>query len=361
MSALKARLIARIARTGPMTLADYMAECLLHPDHGYYATRDPLGASGDFTTAPEISQMFGELVGLWLAQVWMDQGAPAPFLLAELGPGRGTLMADALRATKAVPGFHAALRLHLVEASPTLRAVQAATLGAHDPHFHDSIADLPEGPIWLIANEFFDALPIRQFQKGPGDHWHERMVGAAGDRLILGLAPAAPVAALAHRRDVTEGQIVETCAPAEAIAGEIGRRIATHGGAALIVDYGDLESIGDTFQALRAHRPTGPLDEPGAADLTAHVAFGPLARAARPARASALTPQGVFLERLGITARATALARNLTGSALESHIAAHRRLTHPSQMGHLFRALALTPADSPLPPALDPDSGPRCL
>ena len=360
MSALKARMIARIARTGPMTLADYMADCLLHPEHGYYATRDPLGASGDFTTAPEISQMFGELIGLWLAQVWMDQGAPAPFVLAELGPGRGTLMADVLRATRAVPGFHAGLRLHLVEASPRLRAAQAAVLAGHDPQFHDSVADLPEGPILLIANEFFDALPIRQFQKGKGEAWHERVVGAEGERLVLGLAPPAPVAALADRRDVTEGQIVETCAPAEAIAGEIGRRVAAHGGAALIVDYGDAESIGDTFQALRAHRPVDPFETPGEADLTAHVAFGPIARAAAPAQASGLTPQGVFLERLGITARAEVLARNLTGAALESHVAAHRRLTHPSQMGHLFRALALTPAGSPLPPALDPDSGPTC-
>jgi SAM-dependent MidA family methyltransferase len=362
MTALKDRLIARIARMGPMTLADYMAECLLHPEHGYYATRDPLGAAGDFTTAPEISQMFGELIGLWLAQVWMDQGRPAPFVLAELGPGRGTLMADALRATRGVPGFHDALRLHLVEASPKLRAVQAATLAGHDPRFHASIADLPEGPIWLIANEFFDALPIRQFQKGAGADWHERMIGAEGDRLIWGLAPAAPMSALSDRATVTRGQIVETCAPAEAIGGEIGRRIAAHGGAALIVDYGDLESIGDTFQALRAHNPVDPLEAPGSADLTAHVAFGPIARAATPARASGLTPQGVFLERLGITARAQALARNLTGSAQDSHVAAHRRLTHPSEMGHLFRALALTPEGSPLPPALDPapDPGPTC-
>jgi SAM-dependent MidA family methyltransferase len=362
MSALKDRLIARIARMGPMTLADYMSECLLHPEHGYYATRDPLGQAGDFTTAPEISQMFGELIGLWLAQVWMDQGAPDPFVLAELGPGRGTLMADLLRATRAVPGFHAALRLHLVEASPVLRAAQGAALSGFAPVFHDSIADLPEGPIWLVANEFFDALPIRQFLKGKGAEWHERMVGAEGERLILGLGPAAPVGALAHRREVTEGQIVETCAPAEAIAGEIGRRIATHGGAALIVDYGDAESIGDTFQALRAHHPVDPLEAPGLADLTAHVAFGPIARAASPARASALVAQGVFLERLGITARAQALARGLTGAALEAHVAAHRRLTHPSEMGHLFRTLALTPVGSPLPPALDPvpDLGPTC-
>jgi SAM-dependent MidA family methyltransferase len=355
MSALKQRLLARIARTGPMTVADYMAECLLHPEHGYYTTRDPLGAQGDFTTAPEISQMFGELIGLWLAQVWMDQGRPAPVVLAEVGPGRGTLMADALRATRGVSGFHASLTLHMVEASASLRAAQAATLADYEPQFHGSLADLPEGPILLIANEFFDALPIRQFLRGAGTGWHERMIGADGERLIWGLAPASPVAALADRTaSVTQGQIVETCAPAEAIAGEIGRRVAEHGGAALIVDYGDWTSIGDTLQAVQAHGPIDPLATPGEADLTAHVAFGPLARAAAPARASGLTPQGVFLERLGITARAQALARNLGGAGLEAHVAAHRRLTHPSEMGHLFRTLALTPKDSPLPPALDP-------
>jgi len=358
MSALKDSLIARIARLGPLSLADYMAEALLHPHHGYYTTRDPLGRAGDFITAPEISQMFGELIGLWLAQIWIDQGAPTRFVLAELGPGRGTLMADALRATRQVPGFHAAARLHLVETSPPLRDAQASALAAHTPVFHDSLADLPEGPLFLIANEFFDALPIRQFQKATGADWSERMIGTDGAQLIWGLAPPAPLAALAHRSDVTEGQIVETCAPAEGIAGEIGARIAAHGGAALIVDYGDWNSIGDTFQALKAHHAVDPLAEPGQADLTAHVAFEPIARAARPARASALTPQGVFLERLGITARAQILAQSLSGPALDAHIAAHRRLTHPDQMGHLFRVLALTPPDSPLPPALDP--GPTC-
>jgi SAM-dependent MidA family methyltransferase len=358
MSALKDRLIARIQRLGPITLADYMAECLLHPTLGYYTTRDPLGRGGDFITAPEISQMFGELIGLWLAQVWMDQGRPTPFVLAELGPGRGTLMADALRATRAVPGFHAGLRLHLVEASPTLRARQATALAEHGPVFHDSLADLLEGPLFVIANEFFDALPIRQFQKAHGTDWSERMIGALDNRLVWGLAPPAPLAALAHRAAVTEGQIVEFCAPAEAIASEIGRRVAAHGGAALIVDYGAWNSLGDTFQALKAHEPIDPLEAPGQADLTAHVAFGPLALAARPARASALTPQGVFLERLGITARAQILAQSLSGTALDAHIAAHKRLTHPNEMGHLFQVLALTPRDGPLPPALDP--GPTC-
>ena len=354
MSALLDSLLTRIARTGPMTLAEFMTESLLHPAHGYYTTRDPLGASGDFTTAPEISQMFGELLGLWLAQVWMDQGAPAPFLLAELGPGRGTLMADVLRATRAVPGFHDAARLHLVEVSPALRAKQAEALTGHEVSFHDHLASLPDGPIFPLANEFFDALPIRQFQRGRTG-WHERMIGAEDGRLIWGLGPESAFEMLEDRlADTTEGQIVEVNAPALPLAEDIGRRIATHGGAALIVDYGEAMSHGDTFQALKAHKPVDPLTCPGEADLTAHVAFAPLAKAAAPARASAPTPQGVFLERLGITARAQALASRLSGPALDSHIAAHRRLTHGQEMGTLFKVMSLTPPDAALPPGLDP-------
>lgn len=351
MNELKARLIERIGRTGPMTLAEYMTECLLHPEYGYYTQRDPLGRAGDFVTAPEISQMFGELLGLWLAQAWMDQGAPGEFALVELGPGRGTLMADALRATARVPGFHDALRLHLVEASQRLRTAQTELLEAHAPEFHDDLDTLPDLPLFLLANEFFDALPIRQFQRDAGPAWRERVVGVGNGDLVVGLAPPAPIAALEERLgDTREGQIVETCAPAEAIASGVGARIATHGGAALIVDYGEAESIGDTFQAVAGHTPVDPLSAPGAADLTAHVAFGPIARAARPAKATSLVPQGVFLERLGITDRARALARTLEGDALEAHVAAHRRLTHPDEMGNLFKVLALSPDTAPPPP-----------
>lgn len=345
---LKSRMLARVARLGPMSLADYMAECLHDPEFGYYATRDPLGTAGDFITAPEVSQMFGELIGLWLAQMWMDQGRPA-CALVELGPGRGALMADIMRATRGVPGFHAATSVHLVEASPVLRAAQAATLKDYTPTFHDSLADVPEGPILLIANEFFDALPIRQFQKSDAGDWQERQIGAADGSLIWGLAPPAPLEA---RDAFAPGMIVETCAPAEATAEEIGRRLH-QGGAALIVDYGDWHSTGDTFQALKDHAYTDPLEAPGAADLTAHVAFEPIARASG-AIASALTPQGVFLERLGITARAQTLAKSLSGSALTAHIQAHRRLTHPDEMGTLFKVLALTAPGTPPPPALEP-------
>ncbi len=358
MTPLAATLLRRIGQTGPLTVADYMAECLAHPEHGYYTSRDPLGAVGDFTTAPEISQMFGELIGLCLAETWAAEGRPARFTLAELGPGRGTLMADALRATAAVPGFHDAMTLALVEISPPLRAAQAERLSAYRPHWFDTTPDLANtpGPLFAVANEFFDALPIRQFvRRGPG--WSERMVTEENGRLAFGLSPAAPLAALAHRLDDTEdGDLVELCPAAQPIAASLARAIATRGGAALIVDYGGWRSRGDTLQALRGHAFADPLDAPGQADLTAHVDFEPLARAATEASACAsqLTPQGVFLERLGITLRAQTLARHLAGPALDVHIAAHRRLTHPDEMGNLFKAMALYPRNAAPPPGLDP-------
>jgi len=352
---LKARIITRIAQDGPLSVADYMAECLLHPELGYYTTRDPLGAGGDFTTAPEISQMYGELIGLALAQAWMDQGTPEHIVLAELGPGRGTLMADALRATRGVPGFHDAAQVALVEVSPTLRAAQAERLEGHAPQWFDTVDDLPDGPLFLIANEFFDALPIRQFVRS-GDGWAERCIGAQADALAWGLLPPAPQSALAHRLDDThEGDLVEHCPALPAIAGVIAQRIATHGGAALIADYGDWRSLGDTFQALEHHEKVNPLDHPGRADLTAHVDFEAIAVAAQAqgARYSRLTPQGVFLERLGITQRAQALAARLGGAELDNLVAAHRRLTHPEEMGNLFKVIGIYSATASPPPGLD--------
>lgn len=355
MTELGRIIAAEIAATGPMRLDRYMAECLLHPAHGYYATRDPFGRAGDFITAPEISQMFGEMLGLCLAQVWLDQGRPAPFVLAEAGPGRGTLMADMLRAMRAVPGMAEAARIHLIEASATLRGVQRETLKGHAVTWLDRVEDLPEAPLFLVANEFFDALPIRQYERR-GTAWAERIVGAEDGRLVPGLAAPLPVAALEPRlADTREGDVVELCPAAPGIVAAIAGRIARHGGGALIVDYGGWHSLGDTFQALKDHAPCDPFAEPGAADLTAHVDFEVLAQAARAAGAvaSGLTAQGVLLERLGITARAQALARGLSGERLETHVAAHRRLTHPDEMGHLFKGLAIRPAHAPLPPGFD--------
>jgi len=347
MTPLAELLIRRIQHGGPITLADYMAECLMHPAHGYYATRDPFGKGGDFTTAPEISQMFGELLGLCLAQTWLDQGAPAPFTLAELGPGRGTLMADVLRATARVPGFHAAARVHLVETSLTLRARQRATLGSHPVTWLDATQDLPDAPLYLLANEFFDALPIRQFTRTP-EGWSETMVGLSNGALGLGRAAPATIPALTHRlTDTIPGDIVELCPAAPAIMQTLSDRIARHGGAALILDYGDWKSKGDTFQALKSHRFTDPLADPGEADLTAHVDFAALA-AHSPAHA--YSTQGALLTALGIQARAAQLARHLTGDPLTQHLAATRRLTAPEEMGQLFKALAVYPPTCPTPP-----------
>lgn len=354
MTALAEQLRARIAATGPLTLAEYMAECLLNPRHGYYATRDPLGTGGDFTTAPEISQMFGELLGLCLAQSWLDHGAPAPFTLAEPGPGRGTLMADIWRATRGVPGFHAAAQVHLIEASPALRDVQRDRLQGLPVLWHEDADALPDAPLWLVANEFFDSLPIRQFQRD-GAQWRERVVGLRDGALALGLTDPAPRPGLAHRlADTRPGDIVEICPAAAPVMEAIAARIGAHGGAVLIVDYGGWRSLGDTFQALRGHAFDDPLAHPGAADLTAHVDFEALARAAPRLTHSALIAQGTLLRRLGIDARAAKLAQNLRGTALETHQAAHRRLTDGAEMGTLFKALALVAPGAPLPPGFDP-------
>ena len=354
-NALEDLLIRRIRATGPLTLAEYMAECLLHPEHGYYTTRPPFGTEGDFITAPEISQMFGELLGLCLAQAWLDHGRPSPFTLAELGPGRGTLMADVLRATRGVPGFHAAARVTLVEASPRLRTQQRATLGAHPVTWLDTPDQLPEAPLYLLANEFFDALPIRQFTRDARG-WRETVV-IANDRLAYARTPPAPVAALDHRlRDTLPGEIVETCAFACAITQDLAARIARHGGLALILDYGDWRSRGDTFQALRHHAFADPLKSPGEADLTAHVDFAALAASAGPCHVR-YTTQGALLMGLGIAARAATLAQRLTGTALENHQAATRRLTDPAEMGTLFKALALF-APGAAPPAGFPTEPP---
>jgi SAM-dependent MidA family methyltransferase len=350
---LKAQILKRIAADGPISIADYMNECLLHPTYGYYATRDPFGADGDFITAPEISQMFGELIGLSLAQSWIDQGSPSHPVLVELGPGRGTLMNDVLRATQRVAGF--APQVHMIEASPKLRAVQQDKLSNFDNlHWHDTLADVPDdSPLLLIANEFFDALPIRQFIRD-GDGWCEICIGAKDEALVRGQSGRSSPPDLAHRlEDTSDGDIVELCPALPALTTRIGQQIADHGGAALIIDYGDWRALGDTWQALEQHAPADPLEHPGQADLTAHVDFEALANAAAPAKFSRVTPQGVFLERLGISTRAEQLAAKLSGARLNAHIAAHRRLTHPEEMGNLFKVIGLYPPGATPPPGLD--------
>ena len=340
-----------------MPISRFMAMALGHPQWGYYISRDPLGSTGDFITAPEVSQMFGELIGLWCAERWQALGTPDRFILVELGPGRGTLMADALRAGAAAPGFAASSQVHLVETSPVLRAAQKAALPNWDITWHDRIADLPPGPTIAIANEFFDALPIRQFQRAK-DGWHERMVGRRDGRLCLllnpGMVPSAPLPEALQSAPLDA--VIEVSPARTAAMAELAQRLVSHGGAALIVDYGHGASAsGDTLQAMRGHGYVDILATPGAADLTAHVDFQALGQAACQAGARTWGPvsQATFLNQLGIAARAHALQRNATAAQAEAVSAALHRLTFQDQMGQLFKAMAVTASGGTPPPGFE--------
>ncbi len=349
-SELGRRIARRIALTGPMSVADFMAEALGHPTFGYYRRAMPLGTAGDFTTAPEISQMFGELLGAWLAERWYAIGRPAPVRLIELGPGRGALMADALRATRNVPGFHAALDLQLVDINEPLRAAQQAALAAYRPTWHERLDTIPAGPTLLIASEFFDALPVRQFER-TRHGWSERMVGLAPDGETLLFAPApgpSPFARLlpapVRDADLPLGTIAEVSPATIDIATQIAARLMQHIGWALIIDYGhDASSPGATLQAVRSHRSVDLLDRPGETDLTAHVDFALLGEAARAAGAQVFGPtgQGAFLRRLGIEQRAAVLKARATPAQRTDIDAASLRLIAPDQMGTLFRVMAI--------------------
>jgi NADH dehydrogenase [ubiquinone] 1 alpha subcomplex assembly factor 7 len=310
---LEERLKRRIAAEGPIPVSRYMAEANAH----YYATRDPLGAAGDFTTAPEISQMFGELVGLWLADLWLRSGRQAGAHYVEFGPGRGTLASDALRAMR---GAGLVPDVHLIETSPVLRQAQEARIP--DAAWHDDLSTLPDsGPLLIVANEFFDALPIEQFDEGGGI----RTVGWGGGRFV-------PVGAVE----------TETSPASLAIAVDLSRRLEAKGGAVLIVDYGhDRPGRGDTLQSVSRHTYADPFEAPGERDLTAHVDFSALASAAKGARVSGPVSQGAWLDAMGLPLRAAALARAAPGRTEEIN-AARDRLSAPSQMGRLFKVLALT-------------------
>ncbi|MCX8100679.1 MAG: SAM-dependent methyltransferase [Geminicoccaceae bacterium] len=356
MTGLAERLRKSLAFEGPMPLSRFLALAMAERSAGYYTTRDPLGAAGDFTTAPEISQCFGELVGAALAQAWLDRGAPAPVRLVELGPGRGTLLLDAFRATQRVADFHRAIELHLVEASPVLRALQAERLAAFAPRFHDRLETVPEGrPLLLIANEFFDVLPIRQFVR-TADGWRERLV-AADEHGRLGFVLAPHALSLPELgTDLREGTVVELSPARAALACEIGRRIAAAGGLALLVDYAKVGAVGDSLQAVRGHRRADPLEEPGNVDLSSRVDFDALARAARTQGAAVFGPigQGAFLERLGIRARLARLAAGRPEPVARALAAGVRRLVDPEEMGTLFRVLAVTRSGEPVPPGFEP-------
>jgi NADH dehydrogenase [ubiquinone] 1 alpha subcomplex assembly factor 7 len=346
-------MIEEIRRTGPISIARFMTLALAHPTLGYYARHDPLGAAGDFVTAPEISQVFGELVGLWLARAWSDLGRPNPCLLVELGPGRGTLMADLLRAAAQVPGFRRSLHVHLVETSERLRALQRVRLAGEPVQWHAALDQVPPGPMLLVANEFFDALPVHQLV-ATEQGWRERVVDLAETELVLGLSePPGELAGGLPASERVLGQIAEVSPMRSAVAGAIGNRLATHGGVALLVDYGAwAELSGDTLQAVRDHAPWPVLANPGEADLSSHVDFRAVAEAARDAGAAVYgpVPQGPFLRAMGIDLRIARLLERATPEQRRELRAALFRLTDGGAMGELFKVLALTGPDAPPPP-----------
>lgn len=346
---LRDRLTALIEADGPVTVEAFMRLCLHDPEHGYYATRPALGPDGDFITAPLVSQMFGELIGLWAVDLWTRMGEPARVRLVEIGPGDGTLMADALRAARLAPRFRHAVELWLVDVSEPLRARQRERLAEHTPRWASSLAGVPAGaPMIVIANELLDCLPVRQFLRSERG-WMERRVGLDGDAgLIFGLSPTP--SGFVPPQGALVGDLWEVSAAQSAFGAALGARMAGDGGAALLIDYGrDAPGFGDTLQALQRHEKVDVLATAGEADLTVHADFPAVIAAARAAGAAAtrIAGQGDFLRALGIELRAAALARtrpdqaSVIGRQLE-------RLTAPDQMGTLFKAVAIhTPGLEP--------------
>jgi len=348
MNEISTILLEQINHNGPMPISDFMETCLMHPKYGYYSTRDPFGTKGDFITSPEISQVFGELIGLCLAQNWLDQGEP-PFSLVEAGPGRGTLMADILRATKSIPGFHESMTIHLIEKSQMLIKIQGEQLSKYNIKWHDTFDSLPQKAIFFIANEFFDALPIRQFRKVKLG-WREILIGEKKNKLTYFLGNKIPLNAIAHRIENTQvGDIIEICKTAKPIIEELSNRIEIFGGCAIIIDYGNDNLVGNTFQAVKNHKKIDPLKHPGDCDLTAHVNFNDLSNYATNVVVTKTTTQGLLLKKLGISERFERLLRNLPEVQKLKLQSDKKRLIHPSEMGSLFKAIALVPTKIALP------------
>lgn len=325
-----------IAVEGPMPIDRYMTLCLGHPQHGYYMTRDPLGRAGDFTTSPEMSQVFGELLGVWAVQVWQALGEPRRFALVELGPGRGTLMADMLRVLSKVEACAKAAQVHFVETSPVLQAAQQVRVP--DATWHHSVVSLPALPTILVANEFFDALPIRQFERQAGRVF-ERCIGLEGESLSVGRVPSG------FAMPFSGDGVYEDGAIRTAIAAHLGDHLNKVSGGALIIDYGHLRSaLGDTLQAMMDHRFCKITDAPGEADITSHVDFEALGRAFAKggARVAGMMTQGDFLKLMGLEQRTAVLARTLAGEARQNLVSASERLAHEGEMGHLFKVMAVT-------------------
>lgn len=332
----------QIRQQGPMSLATYMGLCLTHPTRGYYRKADPLGAGGDFITAPEISQTFGEMIGAWIADLFLQMGLPDKFTLLELGPGRGTLLSDALRVATRATGLAQALDLKLYETNPVLTAMQREKLAAYSPDWIEDVEALGSSPLIIIANEFFDALPVRQFVRREGK-WYERSVGLADGQRVLGLSPTPYEEALIGEAfaSARDGEVAEIGLAAQQFMGQLCRLLAPRGGALLAIDYGyEHTQPGETLQALSRHAPVDPLAQPGAADLTTHVDFEALGRAGRMAGLTVhpIVTQGRFLTSLGLAERHSALAAANPEKAA-SLASAFDRLTGADQMGELFKVL----------------------
>lgn len=359
---LEDRLKKLISLHGPINLATYMAQALGDPTHGYYTTQTAIGRKGDFITAPEVSQLFGEIIGVWLLAQWQQQGQPEPFHIAELGPGRGTLMQDIIRTLCTFPQAAKSLRIHLVEMSDSLRQEQADKLAPvkHLITWHDTIDSLPDAPIFLVANEFFDALPIHHWIFHE-NRWHERIIGLNEQKeLAFGLGAVRDLVPH-HPLQPSEGSIWEHCPMADAITQSLAAHLATHGGAALIIDYGYLDhAYGDTFQAIKDHAYADPLIAPGQQDLTAHVNFAALKQSIAKQQAAseadsetnalqvATTTQGEFLLNLGLLQRAGQLGAGKNHDDQEAIRDEVERLAAPDQMGELFKVLTITKSDSPI-------------
>jgi SAM-dependent MidA family methyltransferase len=358
MTALLDEIKEEIAVKGPITVERYMELALAHPDYGYYMNRDPFGASGDFTTAPEISQMFGELIGLWAAEVWTTMGSPSSIRLVELGPGRGTLMSDALRAARIVPQFRAALDVWLMETSPTLALMQHELLmdAGVAVSWAQNLKEVPDGPAIVIGNEFLDALPVRQFMR-TGGQWRERTVRLNDEGGLAFDVVAEPEPYI--RGNARDGEVLEVNPAGHRFMFELGGRLVKQGGAALLVDYGHaVTGLGDTLQALRAHRYVDPLAMPGESDLTAHVDFAAMARSAAATGAAVYGPvdQGDFLRAIGIDLRTKALAERAGAERGAELQETRNRLVGKAkgEMGALFKAMAVANRNLPAPPGFHP-------
>lgn len=350
---LSVRLKAQIARTGPISVERFMDVCMADATAGYYPSKQPIGAGGDFITAPEVSQVFGELLGLWAYAVWQSMGSPEQVTLAELGPGRGTLMADALRGLRLLPGFTDSAKVALVETSPPLRQAQEEALAdsGADISWHERIEELPPGPIIVIANEFIDALPIRQLIWRTGQ-WYERCVriGPDGGFAFCDGAPLAfgNLRRNAELQQLPDGSILEVRPAANAAVTALAARANDAPLAALIIDYGhEATECGDTLQAVSRHKFADPLEQPGNVDLTAHVDFGALKDAAKANGLLAYGPkaQGALLLELGLDARLERLCQDATQDERDGLMSGTRRLVDPAAMGLLFKALAITSQD----------------